>query len=142
MSFRSKCAKDSRLALMELCNVRYFHVIKYWMVFFAMKWRRIDRPTELLSLIFKIVNIKKQFDHFFIWFLEKRNICYRTHQDEPVLKVSASYVKKWLTYATFLFSVYRLWKNVYNSNVYLRLLPMSHKKIKGIIGFLSLIYIW
>ena len=41
--------------------------------------------------------------HFFYFsqqifgLLKKRHISYRTHQDEPVLKTSAWYVKKWLT---------------------------------------------
>ena len=90
-------------------------------VFFCMKWRRIEKPIELLSRIFKFLNNKENIWFFwkkYFWFFwkfvficrTKRNICYRTYQNEPVLKISAYYVKKWLSYTTFRSSVYGVWK--------------------------------
>ena len=70
---------------------------------------------------------------------KKRDKCYRTDQDEPILKISSWYLKRWLTYTTFRSSVYRVWKNACNSNAYLSVLPTSHNKLKGTIGFLSCI---
>ena len=56
--------------------------------FLCMEWRRIDMPIELPSQIFKILKTKENnltFSKthfscfFFLGFLKKRTICYRTH---------------------------------------------------------------
>ena len=77
-----------------------------------MKWRRISRATKLLSRIFKIFKILKNFQksaQFFFFsrqfppkskFSKNRNICQRALSHEYVYKISSRYLQKWLRYST------------------------------------------
>ena len=49
------------------------------------------------------------------------------HQGEPVLKLSARYVKQWLTY-TFGFWYTGVWKNASNLYAYCMMFRTSHNK--------------
>ena len=76
-----------------------------------------------------------------IW--KKQNIWYRTHQNRPalkikncqhwkLLKISAWFVKKWLTYAAFRSCAYHSktpYDSAYISNAYLSILLASHNRI-------------
>ena len=114
--------------------------------FLCMQWRGIERPTNLLSQIFKILKSKKEIFDKLKKMIFSNNFCFveknGTYLIEPIkmnqfgkfhLDMSNN---GWLIrHFVVLYTGYG--KNSYNLNPYLSMLRTSHNKIKGTIGFLS-----